>query len=104
MGCQFLHLSVNDIWGKNPWGLSLNIVEPTSHNTTKVRFRTYMYPDAQANFEDSPLDQTEMEDEWVVERVQKGIQSRVYKRGRFSPSMEKGVHHFHLLVQDFMNS
>jgi len=62
-----------------------------------------MYPDAQANFEDSPLDQTEMEDEWVVERVQKGIQSRFYKRGRFSPSMEKGVHHFHLLVQGDYN-
>lgn len=59
-----------------------------------------MYPDAQANFEDSSLDQTEMEDEWVVERVQKGIQSRLYKRGRFSPSMEKGVHHFHLLLQE----
>ncbi len=85
------------------WGLSLNIVQPTSFNTTTVRFRTYLYPDAKAQQEDFAIDQTEMEDEWVVERVQKGIQSRMYKRGRFSPSMEKGVHHFHLLIQQMMN-
>ncbi len=85
-----------------PWGLSLNVVEPTSHNTTKIRFRTYLYPEQNANFEDAPIDQTEMEDEWVVERVQKGIQSKMYKRGRFSPSMEQGVHHFHLLIQEFL--
>ncbi len=85
------------------WGLSLNIVQPTSFNTTTVNFRTYLYPNAKAQQEDFALDQTELEDEWVVERVQKGIQSRLYKRGRFSPSMEKGVHHFHLLIQQFMS-
>ncbi len=84
------------------WGLSINVVMPTSHKTTLVRFRTYLYPDATTRFEDSPIDQTEMEDEWVVERVQKGIQSRMYKKGRFSPSMEQGVHHFHQLISRFM--
>ena len=40
----------------------------------------------------------EKEDEEVVENVQKGVASRLYTRGRFSPSMEKGVHHFHILI------
>ena len=47
------------------------------------------------------LDQTKLEDEAVVESVQLGIQSRFYKAGRFSPSMEKGVHHFHQLIANF---
>lgn len=39
-----------------------------------------------------------MEDEAVMERVHKGVQSRLYKQERFSPSKEKGVHHFHRLL------
>ena len=43
-----------------------------------------------------------MEDEEIVENVQKGIGSKFYKRGRFSPKMEKGVHHFHKLISEFL--
>ena len=49
------------------------------------------------------LDKVEKEDEEVVENVQKGVSSRFYKCGRFSPSMEKGVHHFHTLISEFIN-
>ncbi len=83
-----------------PWGLSLNIVQPLSHNKTKVSFRTYFYNGKKQVAVDKGLDQTELEDEAVVESVQLGIQSRYYKRGRFSPSMEQGVHHFHRLIAD----
>ncbi|MDW8075962.1 MAG: SRPBCC family protein, partial [Bacteroidota bacterium] len=44
------------------------------------------------------LDRVEREDEAVVEAVQRGIQSRFYGAGRFSPSQEQGVHHFHRLI------
>jgi choline monooxygenase len=50
------------------------------------------------------LDKVEREDEFVVEGVQKGLQSRFYKAGRFSPKMEKGVHHFHSLLAKYMNT
>ena len=30
------------------------------------------------------------------------MSTRYYKNGRFSPSMEKGVHHFHLLIKEFL--
>ncbi len=85
-----------------PWGLSLNIIQPLSHNKTKVTFRSYFYKGQNATGVENILDQTELEDEAVVESVQLGIQSRFYKAGRFSPSMEKGVHHFHQLITKFM--
>ncbi len=84
-----------------PWGLSLNVVEPLSHNRTRIRFRTYYFQDAASQRALNRLDDTEMEDEAVVESVQRGIQSRFYHAGRYSPSQEQGVHHFHRLIQSF---
>jgi choline monooxygenase len=85
-----------------PWGLSLNVVEPLSHERTRVRFRTYRFKNVPFNRTVNNLEKTELEDEAVVESVQKGIQSRFYKQGRFSPTMEKGVHHFHRLASEFL--
>ena len=85
-----------------PWGLSLNVVEPLGHERTKVSFRTYRFEGQPFNRAVNNLEKTEMEDEAVVESVQKGMQSRYYESGRFSPTMEKGVHHFHLLINKFM--
>jgi choline monooxygenase len=44
----------------------------------------------------------EYEDEEVVENVQKGIRSRFYTHGRYSPKREQGTHHFHSLIAEFM--
>ena len=48
----------------------------------------------------SSVDTIELEDQNVVLSVQKGIKSRYYDRGRFSPDMEKGVHYFHRLISE----
>lgn len=85
-----------------PWGLSLNVIEPLAYNRTRIRFRTYWFAGTEFDREINRIDQTEMEDEAVVESVQQGIQSRFYDRGRYSPSMEKNVHHFHSLVSEWM--
>ena len=80
------------------WGLSINIVEPISRDRTRVKFLTF--PINQSNeFKKSILDlvQVEYEDQAVVESVCKGIKSRFYDRGRYSPNHEKGVHYFHHL-------
>lgn len=83
------------------WGISLNIVEPLAKDKTRVRFLSYLLPGAEkAGFSKEMLHQTEMEDEEVVMSVQKGLQSRFYQYGRFSPSREQGVHHFHCLLAD----
>ena len=87
-----------------PWGLSVNLVQPLGPDRTRVSFRTYVH---QASKLDqgagSGLDKVEMEDEEVVEGVQMGIRSRFYKAGRFSPTREQGVHHFHCLLSEFLN-
>ena len=41
------------------------------------------------------LDRVEREDEAIVEEVQRGVRARLYDRGRYSPTREAGVHHFH---------
>jgi choline monooxygenase len=86
-----------------PWGLSMNVVEPLSHQRTVIRYRTYYFEGTTFDREVNRIDQTELEDDTVVESVQQGLQSRFYQYGRFSPSQEQGVHHFHRLVRDFLN-
>jgi choline monooxygenase len=81
-----------------PWGLSLNVVEPLGPDRTRVRFRTYYYPDNQLDRSKNQLDLTELEDEAVVESVQQGVRSRYYERGRYSVRQETAVHHFHSLL------
>ena len=86
-----------------PWGLSINIVKPISINFTKVEFRSYVWDESKlSKGAGSDLDKVEKEDEEIVELVQKGVASRYYDKGRFSPSMEQGVHHFHRLISDFL--
>jgi choline monooxygenase len=86
-----------------PWGLSLNLVKPIDLNRTKVSFLSYVYdPDKLGKGAGNELEKVEREDEFVVENVHRGIHSSFYKKGRFSPSREKGVHHFHRLLADFL--
>lgn len=88
-----------------PWGLSLNEVVPVSRDQTTVHFISYILDASKLEKgAGSGLDRVELEDEAVVEGVQQGIQSPYYSQGRFSPTREKGVHHFHRLLADYMNS
>lgn len=86
-----------------PWGLSMNIVRPLDVARTRVSFLSYVWDEnklrqgAGAN-----LHQVEMEDEDIVQNVQKGIRSRFYKHGRYSVKRETGTHHFHRLLHEFM--
>ena len=73
-----------------PWGLSINIVKPIGIDKTKVSFITYVYDESKLNKgAGALLDKVEKEDEFVVEGVQKGLKSRYYKSGRFSPTREQ---------------
>ena len=87
-----------------PWGLSINIVRPISQNKTRVSFITYVYDENKIDIgAGALLDKVEREDEVVVEGVHKGLRSRYYTCGRFSPKREKGVHQFHRLLADALN-
>lgn len=86
-----------------PWGLSLNIIRPQGKDKTIVSFITYVFDEKKYNTgAGSNLNTVEMEDEEVVESVHRGLQSRLYFRGRYSPKMERGVHHFHRLMMEFL--
>jgi choline monooxygenase len=82
-----------------PWGLSVNVVEPVAIDRTRVRFLAWV---GNAALRDrgagADLHAVELEDEEVVESVQTGVRSRLYDRGRVSPTREAGVHHFHRLL------
>ena len=86
-----------------PWGLSVNVVQPLALDRTRVSFLTYVW-DAEAlgRGAGADLDRVEREDEAVVESVQRGVRSRLYRRGRYSPTHERGVHHFHRLLTRFL--
>lgn len=85
------------------WGVSLNIVKPLGIGQTEIVFKTYLLPEAGVDaFKAAAVDNTEMEDEAIVRNVQTGVRSRLYNRGRFSPTMEKGVHHFQSLLVKYL--
>lgn len=87
-----------------PWGLSLNVVKPLGPTRTRVSFRSYVRePHQTRTGAGADLHRVEMEDEAVVEAVQRGVRSRLYRRGRYSPRREVGTHHFHTLLARFLN-
>lgn len=87
-----------------PWGLSVNIIEPVSPDLTRVVYLSYVADESKfSGSAGAALDRVEMEDETIVEAVQKGMKSRFYSTGRFSPTKEKGVHQFHSLIANILN-
>lgn len=87
-----------------PWGLSVNVVKPLGIDLTRVSYLTFIADEARfGKGAGGDLGRVEFEDQAVVESVQRGIRSRFYERGRYSPEREQGTHHFHRLIAEFMN-
>jgi len=84
-----------------PWGLSVNVVQPLSPTRTRVRYLTFV-GDASLRGRGAggDLDRVEMQDEAVVQSVQRGMKSRAHRPGRYSPRHERGVHHFHRMLAE----
>jgi choline monooxygenase len=82
-----------------PWGVSVNAVQPLAIDRTRIHFETWRWSDdAEQSGASADLDRVELEDEAIVENVQRGVRSPLYRRGRYSPKRETGVHHFHRLL------
>jgi choline monooxygenase len=93
----------NTMFNFYPWGLSVNIVTPYAIDKCNVSFLSYVWDDAKLQGgAGSGLDKVEIEDEEIVENIQKGISSRFYKQGRYSVTKERGTHHFHRIISDFL--
>jgi choline monooxygenase len=86
-----------------PWGVSVNVVTPLAVDRTRVSFLPFVWDETKRDQgAGAGLDRVEREDEAIVEAVQRGVRSRLYDRGRYSPTRETGVHHFHRLLAELM--
>lgn len=100
---RYLFIFPNLMFNFYPWGISVNIVKPVSPSRSVVTFLTYVSDESKiGEGAGADLDRVELEDEAVVASVQKGIRSRFYSHGRYSPAREQGTHHFHRLIAEFM--
>jgi choline monooxygenase len=103
VAAYYFWLFPNTMLNVYPWGISVNVVQPRGVASTRVRFLSYVWDRAKRGVgAGSGLDQVELEDEEVVTSVQAGVGARLYSRGRYSPSRESGVHHFHRLLTRFL--
>lgn len=99
ISAYYFFIFPNMMFNFYPWGLSINIVKPLSSQQTKISFLTYVHDETKlVGGAGSDLHTVEMEDEEVVQNVQRGIRSRFYKKGRYSVTREQGTHHFHRLI------
>ena len=103
IGAYYFWLFPNLMLNFYPWGLSINVVRPLAPDVTKVSFIPFVWREELIDHgAGGALDRVEREDEAVVELVQKGVRSRFYDRGRYSPMRENGVHQFHQLIAEAM--
>lgn len=103
VGAYYFWIFPNLMFNFYPWGLSVNIVKPINPGLTKVSFLSYVADEKKLSHgAGADLERVEREDEAVVENVQRGIRSRFYRQGRYSPTRETGTHHFHRLIAEFM--
>lgn len=101
----YFWLFPNTMFNFYPWGVSINVVRPLGADLTRVSFLRYVWDAGRSGTHvsaDAAVDRVEREDEAVVELVQKGVRSRLYSHGRYSPTRETGTHHFHRLLAEFM--
>ena len=93
-----------------PDNLQLNIILPLGHDRTLTIFEWYLLdadrPEVTADFHKSFKfsDVIQQEDIEICETVQRRLKSRSYDVGRFSALRENGVHHFHGLLSEFLQS
>jgi len=104
IAARYLFVFPNLMFNFYDWGVSVNVVRPVTPSATVVEFLTYVSdPSKLDQGAGADLHGVELEDEAVVESVQRGIRSRYYFHGRYSPTREQGTHHFHRLIAEFID-
>ena len=91
-----------------PDNVQLNIILPLTAERTLAIFEWYLpEEDLESTSAKDAVNfshQTQVEDVAICETVQKNLRSRSYERGRYSVKQEKGVHAFHRMYAEVMNS
>ena len=120
---QYSPLQVNKIYGRGeayyyfifpnimfnilPGRLQTNLVLPLSKNKSLVIF-DYYFNDFTSSESIKRIEEditfsneVQKEDIFICEKVQKGLESKGYDKGRFSPKEEMGVYHFQSLLKKY---
>ena len=91
-----------------PDNLSTNLIVPLSHDKTLTVFEWFFHEtdslEIKARIARAVAfsDEVQQEDILLCENVQKGLRSSTYDRGRYSVKRENGVHHFHMVLREFL--
>lgn len=103
IGAYYFWLFPSTMLNIYPWGLSVNAVQPLGPARTRIRFLSFVSdPAKREQGAGAGLHRVELEDEEVVQLVQRGVRSRLYRGGRYSPTQEQGCHHFHRLLASWL--
>jgi choline monooxygenase len=91
-----------------PDNVQTNLIVPVSHDKTLTIFEWFFHDAASEKVQERMKkaiafgDEVQQEDIGLCENVQRGLRSATYDRGRYSVKRENGVHHFHMLLGEFL--
>jgi choline monooxygenase len=91
-----------------PDNVSTNLIVPLSHEKTLTIFEWFFRDVGSEKVRErikkavAFSDKVQQEDIGLCQSVQKGLRSATYDRGRYSVKRENGVHHFHMLLGEFL--
>jgi choline monooxygenase len=91
-----------------PDNIQMNLIVPLSHEKTLTIFEWYFHDAASEKTRERVKkvigfsEVVQQEDISICEAVQRGLRSSTYNRGRYSAKRENGVHHFHMLLSEFL--
>jgi choline monooxygenase len=91
-----------------PDNVSTNLILPISQEKTLTIFEWFFHDVGSSKMQERVKkavqfsDEVQQEDIGLCESVQRGLRSSTYDRGRYSVRRENGVHHFHMLLSEFL--
>ena len=91
-----------------PDNIQTNLIVPLSHDKTLTIFEWFFHDVASEKTKSRAekaigfSETVQQEDMRICEAMQRGLQSSTYNRGRYSVKRENGVHHFHMLLAEFL--
>jgi choline monooxygenase len=107
---QFFWLFPNLMLNVYPDNYSTNLIVPLGPERTLTIFEWFFHdPESEAVQEKLRRtvefsDEIQIEDIRICEAVQRNLHSRTYSTGRYSVQRENGVHHFHGLLTEFLQT
>ena len=91
-----------------PDNVSTNLIVPLAPDKTLTIFEWFFHGTPSDKMREriqraiAFSDEVQQEDIGLCEQVQRGLHSSTYDRGRYSVKRENGVHHFHMLLGEFL--